>query len=98
MQEGSSSISSSEKLASGQEPQLMKPARLVDPRWRGKLLRVAVGQPTEKEQEMAVPFAVLNASTQTIELLPPQYSSPGPRKISTEKKSKRSLSPLRITR
>ena len=77
VQEGSSSIGSSEKPASGQEQQLMKPARLKDPRWQGKLLRVAVGQTIEKGQEMAVPFAVLNASSQTIELLPPQIQLAG---------------------
>ena len=77
MQEGSSSIGSSEKPASGQEPELTKPARLDNPRWQGKLLRVAVGKTIEKEQEMAVPFAVLNASAQTIELLPPQIELAG---------------------
>jgi len=76
-QEGSSSISSSEQPSSGQERQLIKPARLDNPRWQGKLLRVAVGQTIEKEQEMAVPFAVLNASAQTIELLPPQIELAG---------------------
>ncbi|MFL6302142.1 MAG: hypothetical protein ACJ72H_01260 [Candidatus Sulfotelmatobacter sp.] len=77
-QEGSSSSSSSEKQpASGQEPQLMRPERLEDPRWQGKLLRVAVGQTTEREQEMTVPFSVLNTSAQTIELLPPQIQLAG---------------------
>lgn len=88
VQEGSSSVSSSQKFASGQEPQLMKPARLEDPRWQGKLLRVAVGPPTEKEQEMAVPFAVLNASTQTIELLPPQIQLAGASKDKHRKQIK----------
>jgi hypothetical protein len=57
---------------SNQEQQLQTARRLDDPHWAGKLLRVAVGQTTEKEQQMAVPFAVLNASAQTIEVLPPQ--------------------------
>ena len=86
--ESSSSISSSEKPASSQEPQLMRPARLEDPRWQGKLLRVAVGQTIEKEQEMAVPFAVLNASAQTIELLPPQIQLAGTSKDKHRKEIK----------
>jgi len=77
-QEGSSSSSSSEKQpASGQESQLMRPERFENPRWQGKLLRVAVGQTIEREQEMAVPFSVLNTSAQTIELLPPQIQLAG---------------------
>ena len=76
-QEGPSSRSSSEKQPISQEPQLMRPDRLENPRWQGKLLRVAVGQTTEKEQEMAVPFAVLNASARTVELLPPQVQLAG---------------------
>ena len=88
MQEGSSSIGSSEKPASGQEPELTKPARLDNPRWQGKLLRVAVGQTIEKEQEMAVPFAVLNASAQTIELLPPQIELAGTSKDKHRKEIK----------
>jgi hypothetical protein len=56
-----------------QEQQLLKAVRLENPHWEGKLLRVAVGAATtEKEQQMAVPFAVLNASARTIEVLPPQ--------------------------
>ncbi len=87
VQEGSSSISSSEKT-SGQEPQLMRPARLENPRWQGKLLRVAVGRPTERGQETAVPFAVLNASAQTIELLPPQIQLAGTSKDKHRKEIK----------
>ncbi|MGB8987736.1 MAG: hypothetical protein WCC37_14150 [Candidatus Sulfotelmatobacter sp.] len=55
-----------------QEQQLLTARRLDNPHWEGKLLRVAVGQTTEKEEEMAVPFAVLNSSARTIEVLPPQ--------------------------
>ncbi|HET9306705.1 MAG TPA: hypothetical protein VFO46_11815 [Candidatus Sulfotelmatobacter sp.] len=87
-QEGSSSISTSEKTASGQEPQLVRPARLENPRWQGKLLRVAVGQPTERGRETAVPFAVLNASAQTIELLPPQIQLAGTSKDKHRKEIK----------
>lgn len=60
-----------------QEQQLLKAQQLENPHWEGKLLRVAVGQTTEKEQQMAVPFAVLNASARTIEVLPPQVQLAG---------------------
>jgi hypothetical protein len=54
------------------DQRLLRAERLENPHWEGKLLRVAVGQTTEKEQQMSVPFAVLNASERTIEVLPPQ--------------------------
>jgi hypothetical protein len=60
-----------------QEQQLQTARRLDNPHWEGKLLRVAVGQTTEKEEQMAVPFAVLNASARTIEVLPPQVQLAG---------------------
>jgi hypothetical protein len=59
------------------ESQLLNAARLEDPHWEGKLLRVAVGPTTQKEQEMSVPFAVLNASSRAIEVLPPQIQLAG---------------------
>jgi hypothetical protein len=63
--------SPNEKPAS-QEQQLLRAERFENPHWEGKLLRIAVGQTTEKEQQMYVPFAVLNASGRTIEVLAPQ--------------------------
>jgi hypothetical protein len=60
-----------------QEQQPLKAQQLENPHWEGRLLRVAVGQTTEKEQQMAVPFAVLNASARTIEVLPPQIQLAG---------------------
>jgi len=63
--------------AAKQEEQLLKGERLQNPHWEGKLLRVAVGPTTEKEQQMTVPFAVLNASSRTIEVLPPQIQLAG---------------------
>jgi hypothetical protein len=74
---------STEKLKS-EEHELRKPG-IQDPHWGGKLLRVAVGPPVEKEQEMAVPFAVLNKSGKTIEILPPQIQLDG---ISSQKHRK----------
>jgi hypothetical protein len=59
-----------------EEHEFRKPG-LQDPRWEGKLLRVAVGPPVEKEQDMAVAFAVLNNSTRTIEVLRPQIQLDG---------------------
>jgi hypothetical protein len=66
-----------QKQSSSQEQSLLKVQRLENPHWAGKQLRVAVGATTEKEQEMAVPFAVLNASARTIEVLPPQIQLAG---------------------
>src|SRR5580700_5610067 len=63
---------SSQTKTGRQEEDLVRSERIENPHWEGKQLRVAVGQTTEKEQEMAVPFAVLNSSARTIELLPPQ--------------------------
>jgi hypothetical protein len=60
-----------------QEQQLLTARRLDNPHWEGKLLRVAVGPTTEKEEQMAVPFAVLNSSARTIEVLPPQVQLAG---------------------
>ena len=60
-----------------QPSQLLNAARLEDPHWEGKLLRVAVGPTTQKEQETRVPFAVLNASSRAIEVLPPQIQLAG---------------------
>src|SRR5579864_1310479 len=65
-----------EKLTN-QDQQLLKVQQLLNPHWEGKQLRVAVGQTTEKEEQMAVPFAVLNASARTIEVLPPQIQLAG---------------------
>jgi hypothetical protein len=55
-----------------QKQQLLNAKRVENPHWQGKSLRVAVGPTTEKELQMMVPFAVLNASSRTIEVLPPQ--------------------------
>jgi hypothetical protein len=66
-----------EKPATSQEQQLLKVERVENLHWEGKLLRVAVGPTTEKEQQMTVRFAVLNASSRTIEVLPPQVQLAG---------------------
>ena len=60
-----------------QEQDLLRAERIENPHWEGKQLQVAVGQAIEKEQQMAVPFAVLNSSPRTIEVLPPQVQLAG---------------------
>jgi hypothetical protein len=60
-----------------QEQPLLKAQQLENPHWEGKLLRVAVGQTTEKDQQMAVPFAVLNSAARTIQVLAPQIQLAG---------------------
>ncbi len=58
-------------------PEPPRPQRDPNPHWYGKLLQVAVGRITEKDQQMTVEFSVLNASPKTIELLPPQIQLAG---------------------
>jgi hypothetical protein len=74
--------------AAKQEQQLLKAGRLENPHWLGKLLRVAVGPTTEREQQLTVPFAVLNASSRTIEILPPQIELAGTSKDKHRKEIK----------
>jgi hypothetical protein len=65
-----------QKIGSPKED-LLRAERIENPHWEGKQLQVAVGQALEKEQQMAVPFAVLNSSSRTIEVLPPQIQLAG---------------------
>jgi hypothetical protein len=65
-----------EKIGSPKE-NLLSAEQIENPHWEGKQLQVAVGQAIEKEQQMAVPFAVLNSSARTIEVLPPQIQLAG---------------------
>jgi len=66
-----------QEKAVSHEQDLLTSKRIENPHWEGKQLRVAVGQAIEKEQQMAVPFAVLNSSARTIEVLPPQIQLAG---------------------
>jgi hypothetical protein len=70
-----STVGSNAPAISTQEP--LRPQHDPNPHWQGKLLQVAVGQITEKDQQMTVEFSVLNASSKTIELLPPQIQLAG---------------------
>lgn len=51
------------------------PGKAVD--WQGNQLRVAIGRTEENGQDMTVAFSVLNSSSRTIELLPPQIQLAG---------------------
>jgi hypothetical protein len=73
--------------AARQDSQPVTGERLENPRWEGKLLRVAVGATREKEQQMTLSFAVLNATSRTIEVLPPQIQLAG----KTKDKHKKSI-------
>jgi hypothetical protein len=70
-----SAVGSNAPAASKQEP--LTPQPDTNPHWQGKLLQVAVGRITEKDQQMTVEFSVRNASSKTIELLPPQIQLAG---------------------
>jgi hypothetical protein len=69
--------STPQEKTGSQKQDLPRAERIENPHWEGKQLQVAVGQAIEKEQQMAVPFAVLNSSARTIEVLPPQIQLAG---------------------
>jgi hypothetical protein len=69
--------STPQEKTGSQRQDLVRAERIENPHWEGKQLQVAVGQALEKEQQMAVPFAVLNSSARTIEVLPPQIQLAG---------------------
>jgi hypothetical protein len=70
-------ISTPPAKTGSEQQSLFRAERIEDPHWEGKQLRVAVGSTIEKDQQMAVPFAVLNSSARTIELLAPQIQLAG---------------------
>lgn len=59
------------------ENKLLSEERQVRPHWQGKQLRVSVGPMTRNGSDMAVAFSILNSSSKTIELLPPQVQLVG---------------------
>jgi HipA-like protein len=59
------------------------------------LLQVAIGRITEKDQQMTVEFSVLNASSKTIELLPPQIQLAGTSKEKHKKTVKADPVPIK---
>jgi hypothetical protein len=58
--------------AIGPEESMLRDQQTAPPHWEGGQLRVSVGRSTKNGDEVAVAFSVLNASANTIELLPPQ--------------------------
>ena len=78
-----------------QEQDLLRAERIENPHLEGKQLRVAVEQATEKEQQMAVRFAVLNSSARTIEVLPPQIQLAGTSKDKHRKAIKAEPVPIK---
>ena len=63
--------------AASDDQELFRQQRLDDPHWEGKQLRVAVGRAVQTHDGMTVVFSVLNSSSRTIELLPPQIQLAG---------------------
>jgi hypothetical protein len=86
-------VGSNAPATSTQEP--LRPQRDPNPHWQGKLLQVAIGQITEKDQQMTVEFSVLNASSKTIELLPPQIQLAGTSKEKHKKTVKADPVPIK---
>ena len=74
---GNQPIGMPQAKTGSEEQSLLRAERIENPHWEGKQLRVAVGQAKEKDQQMAVPFAILNSSARTVELLPPQIKLAG---------------------
>jgi len=58
--------------AIGPEESMLRDQQTEPPHWEGGRLRVSVGRSAKNGDEVAVAFSVLNASANTIELLPPQ--------------------------
>jgi hypothetical protein len=88
-----STVGSNAPATSTQEP--LRPLRDPNPHWLGKILLVAVGRITEKDQQMTVEFSVLNASSKTIELLPPQIQLAGTSKEKHKKAVKADPVPIK---
>lgn len=57
--------------------QMFKEESRTSAHWQGKQLRVALGRVTDGKRDMIVVFSVLNSSSKTIELLPPQLQLAG---------------------
>ena len=74
---GNAPIANSRSESSKTSKEDLVNLKLQNPHWVGKTLRIAVGQPFEIANDMAIPFAILNSSQQTIEVLPPQVELTG---------------------
>jgi hypothetical protein len=61
-----------QRNAVSSEINLLKDEQNAVPHWEGRQLRVSVGRSSRSGDDMAVAFSVLNSSSKTVELLPPQ--------------------------
>ena len=59
------------------DQELFRQQSLDDAHWEGKQLQVAVGPAAQTREGMTVTFSVINCSSRTIELLPPQIQLAG---------------------
>ncbi len=59
------------------DEELLRQPSLDDSHWEGKQLRVTVGRTAQTHDGMTVAFSVLNSTSRTIELLPPQIQLAG---------------------
>jgi hypothetical protein len=65
-------LGAQQRNASGSEEDVLKDEQNAVPHWEGRRLRVSVGRSSRSGDDMAVAFSVLNSSSKTVELLPPQ--------------------------
>jgi hypothetical protein len=61
-----------QRNAGSSEEDVLKDQQNAVPHWEGRQLRVSVGRSSRSGDDMAVAFSVLNSSSKTVELLPPQ--------------------------
>ena len=65
-------LDAQQRNAGGSEEDILKDEHNAVPHWEGRQLRVSVGRSSRSGDDMAVAFSVLNSSSKTVELLPPQ--------------------------
>lgn len=65
-------LGAQQRNAGGLEEDVLKDEQNAVPHWEGRQLRVSVGRSSRSGDDMAVVFSVLNSSSKTVELLPPQ--------------------------
>jgi len=65
-------LGAQQRNAGGSEEDVLKDEQNAVPHWEGRQLRVSVGRSSRSGDDMAVAFSVLNSSSKTVELLPPQ--------------------------
>jgi hypothetical protein len=65
-------LGAQQRNADGSEEDVLKDEQNAVPHWEGRQLRVSVGRSSRSGDDMTVAFSVLNSSSKTVELLPPQ--------------------------